>query len=280
MGFSSPLQDVKGYSSSKPPIVVFVMCLLLFACATFAMAFYIQYTDIISNPEIKSTWKKFLFDLGSFRLCTYVEDGSSEADIVALSQSIDGDTFNSSSERKTASITVAASVFLLRQFTKFPSGMMAVTGRINVYDVFEHVPSPSSLNMTFLIPENLTETTFKDTCVIITGPSWLLPFSRRSNVCIPSSINKTITHIGALVPFKQNDTFASCRNGSSIRLSYNNQSDDEFYLSKEERWNIYIRLIHASYFLFILAVTFLCYSLIRGRMHTSVVKVDKIPLTL
>lgn len=53
MGFSSPLHNVKGYSASRPPVVIFVICLALFACATLAMAFFIQNAEIISNPEVK-----------------------------------------------------------------------------------------------------------------------------------------------------------------------------------------------------------------------------------
>lgn len=53
MGFSSPLHNVKGFSVSRPPVVVFVVCLISFACATLAMAFFIDHAEIVSNPEIK-----------------------------------------------------------------------------------------------------------------------------------------------------------------------------------------------------------------------------------
>ncbi|KAK6641892.1 hypothetical protein RUM44_013612 [Polyplax serrata] len=53
MGVSSPLHYVKGYSVGKPPVIIFVICLILCATATIGMGLFIQYSDTILNPEVK-----------------------------------------------------------------------------------------------------------------------------------------------------------------------------------------------------------------------------------
>ena len=53
MGFSSPLHNVKGYSISRPPVIIFVVCLFLCASAIIAMGFFIQYSDTVPNQEVK-----------------------------------------------------------------------------------------------------------------------------------------------------------------------------------------------------------------------------------
>ena len=41
-----PLENLKGHASSKPPMVVFVVCLFLFAVAMVSLGLYIKDNDI------------------------------------------------------------------------------------------------------------------------------------------------------------------------------------------------------------------------------------------
>lgn len=283
MGFSSPLHNVKGFSASRPPVVIFVVCLIAFACATLAMAFFIDHTEIVANPEVKGNWKKFLDSLSSLNLCASVNEVNRESDVSDIFQFMD-DSYNSTG-KSVARITLQASIKLTRELKRLPANnMVAVSGSFEIDGWAKHCYdkslSPSLVNISFVIPEDLTESDAKEVCILITGPIELSPFGTRSSFCSPSLVNKTITHVGSIRSVNPNKTDPFCREGSSLRLNYSNELNEEFFLSKQERWIIYFRLIHASYFLFVIAVTFVFYSLIRGRQNNSLPTIDKIPLTL
>jgi len=283
MGFSSPLHNVKGFSASRPPVVIFVICLISFACATLAMALFIDHTEVVINPEIKGNWKKFLESLGSLSLCASVSDGNQGSDYNEIFQLMD-DSYNITGKNM-ALITLQASVKLTRELKRLPANnIVAVSGSFDVEGppkhCYDRVSTLTSVNISFVIPEDLTESEAKEVCILVTGPIELLPFGVRSSVCSPSFVNKTITQFGSIRSTNPNKTDSFCREGSSLRLNYSNELNEEFFLSKQERWIIYFRLIHASYFIFVIALTFICYSFIRGRQNHSSSTIDKVPLTL
>ena len=53
---------------SKPPFVVFLFCLALFALTTFSLSVYVAQTDKIPNPNVLD-WNKLLKKLTKLEFC-------------------------------------------------------------------------------------------------------------------------------------------------------------------------------------------------------------------
>lgn len=48
---SSPLQGLKGFAASQPPLLVFTICILAFGVSTIMLAFIVRSSDL-PNPDI------------------------------------------------------------------------------------------------------------------------------------------------------------------------------------------------------------------------------------
>lgn len=60
--------NLRSFVSAKPPLVIFLLCVLLFSVTTFCLAVYIQ-----NNPHVKNTdvldWNRLALELGELQFC-------------------------------------------------------------------------------------------------------------------------------------------------------------------------------------------------------------------
>ena len=47
----APVENLKGFATTRPPLVVFMVCLGLFAFILLTLSFYVQNTELIQNPS-------------------------------------------------------------------------------------------------------------------------------------------------------------------------------------------------------------------------------------
>lgn len=51
MAYLTPYENLRGFASSRPPLVVFMVCMGLFAIVLLSLAYYVKWNEI-KNPDI------------------------------------------------------------------------------------------------------------------------------------------------------------------------------------------------------------------------------------
>ena len=51
MAYLTPYENLRGFASSRPPLVVFMICMGLFAIVLLSLAYYVKWNEI-RNPDI------------------------------------------------------------------------------------------------------------------------------------------------------------------------------------------------------------------------------------
>lgn len=114
-----------------------------------------------------------------------------------------------------------------------------------------------------------------DTCLILQGPSNLLPKTKRPPKCFLEAVPPT-TSRQVFLQRSAADTGGrvNCSGGVWTTFLYKPSPDLTVMLSYGDRSLVNLHLIHTSYFLFFMVMTLACYAVVRGRFHK--VKVDKV----
>lgn len=64
----TPLQNFKGFASSRPPLVVFLVCLITFAITAASLAYFVRRSDL-RNPDITVDWNIVLESFAKLDIC-------------------------------------------------------------------------------------------------------------------------------------------------------------------------------------------------------------------
>ncbi|KAL3206723.1 hypothetical protein MRX96_039973 [Rhipicephalus microplus] len=106
-----------------------------------------------------------------------------------------------------------------------------------------------------------------DTCIILQGPSHLMPKTKRPPRCfleaVPPSVSRQV-----FLQRSAADTGGrvNCSGGIWTSFLYKPNPDLTVMLSYGDRSLVNLHLIHTSYFLFFVVMTLACYAIIRGTL--------------
>ena len=67
MGFSA-YENFKGFASSRPLLMVFMICLGFFAVILMSLAYYVKTQDM-PNPDVSQDWNVFLENFAELEFC-------------------------------------------------------------------------------------------------------------------------------------------------------------------------------------------------------------------
>ena len=60
----NPFDDLKGFAITRPPLIVFVICLSLFGIVLMSLAFYVNDPSTqLKDPDVSQVWLLLLFDI-------------------------------------------------------------------------------------------------------------------------------------------------------------------------------------------------------------------------
>ncbi|KAF5285210.1 hypothetical protein FQR65_LT13325 [Abscondita terminalis] len=232
---------------SKPPLVVFTVCLLGIIITTVCLTYYIQYQDEIPDDDAISDWISMLKHVNKLDLCSETSKPISAQDTLPR----DGTT---------ATISTPAKLIGLGSNTK-----MNLQGLIHLSGWASKCPSkayiPTYIELDFDVVKR-NETSDEDVCVTITGPTHLMPVLKPNQFCKTSKALKKTKW--AMVSTKDG---GYCKKGPSFQLKfdldYNQNLKYDSYLSKEDRMIISSHLIVTSCFLMFVVILITCYALVR-----------------
>ncbi|PSN49789.1 Transmembrane protein 248 [Blattella germanica] len=273
MGFISPLGNLKGFATSRPPLMVFTLCLTAFALTTLSLAYFIRHSDRVPNTDFHVDWNRFLKHLSNIDLCVLPENITRPSD----------DELNDNIGN--VSIAVKASLSLVQQLSTLPHNITSVAG---VLPVGEWSPmcktdgEISALNVSLTLPQNLSQA--DDVCVTFVGPRSLLPIVNDPPKCTPlvipqqGSLGRLIGRSRDAEVLGEREDDDWCKSGTVMRMVYRSNPQLPVLLTGSDRSLINLHLIHTSYFLFVMAMTLVCYALIKGKPKQKNILVDKVPL--
>lgn len=278
MGFTSPFGNLKGFTS-RPPLVIFTLCLTAFALTTLSLAYFIRHSETIPNADHHMDWSRFLKHLSSFNLCV-IPDAAGNS-----SRSVDEDQSDTVGN---VSIAVTASLSLVHQLSSLPHNLTTVTGFLplgawsRTCKTESVVGEGTVLNMSLILPQNLSQA--DDVCVTFVGPRSVLPVVSAPPACAPSLASQQ-GFTGRLMGQSRNSEVLGeredddwCKGGTVLRMAYHSNHELMVMLTESERSVINLHLMHTSYFLFVMAMMLVCYALIKGKPKQKAILVDKVPL--
>ncbi|KAL5016014.1 hypothetical protein ScPMuIL_005603 [Solemya velum] len=82
------VENLRGFASSRPPLVVFMICLGAFAVVLLTMAYIVNVKDRLADPDYKADWNTFLENFADVEFCL-LGNNSGSAYTVEMSQKED-----------------------------------------------------------------------------------------------------------------------------------------------------------------------------------------------
>lgn len=258
---SSPVQNLSDFLKNKPPLVIFILCLVALAVSTFYFAFEIEKDGPTVDSDKKHDWISMLKHFNKLENCINYSTWTKKDNIKKNEEQL-------KNELIVFTKVTFEDVNSLRPFSK-------INGALSLQDWFsttcqDQEKLPKTVEIFFDVPPAVKTTNGSlDVCVTIKGPAELLPVLKEPG-CKPEPApalsqggkNSEDLHglISSTLPRLAGSKF--CTDGKQTKLRFDvNQPDVKNYLSDNVRTEIYIHLMWCSYFLVFLIFCSLLYAI-------------------
>ncbi|GLH09887.1 Putative glycogen synthase kinase-3 homolog [Gryllus bimaculatus] len=252
---------------------------MAFAVTTFSLAYFIRHAENIPNFDIRSDWAGFLKYLSDLDLCVIVDENAritgNTSHMVVDTEAGDG--------YGNVSIAVLASLSLVQHLNSLHN-LSIISGALAIgeWDPLcgPDVPPGTFLNVSLNLPANLSQG--QEVCVTFSGPRALLPVTRSPPVCTPAPlpVNGATAKLSgrSRAPDALGERFEDdwCEDGAIMRMDYRSNPELAVILTINDRSLINLHLMHTSYFLFVMAMTVVCYALIKGKPKQKIMHIEKV----
>ncbi|XP_044738960.1 transmembrane protein 248-like isoform X2 [Chrysoperla carnea] len=265
MVVGGPFVSLRGFATSRPPLLVFTLCLTAFALTTLWLSYFVRNENELQNIDAHRDWKSLIRYLSAQELC--IQHSSSSASYVYNNHiAFNNDTLDYAN--------VSVHILATLNVASLPPNISYVNGYLLVSD--------TSLGISFNLDNvNVQQNSSKvqDVCVTLTGPKTILSMASSPPACAaaPSQQASGILVTRAGPPALGERVDAWCTDGVTARLSYKINPENSVVLSITDRSIINLHLVHTSYFLFVMAITLICYAVIRGKPKNKL-SIDKVLL--
>ncbi|XP_076256855.1 transmembrane protein 248-like [Rhynchophorus ferrugineus] len=253
---STPVQNFSNFLKNRPPLVIFLLCLVVLAVSTFYFAFEVESNDPIIDSDKKHDWVKLVKYLNTIDICIslakwteeidekkYAEAGPEEQ-IVHTSMQIEDSTY-------------------LESFNQI-NGYLTVEGWLPV-SCQDNNKFPKNLTVLFNTSQLDKLNDSQNVCVTIKGPAQYLPYFKESP-CEPVVHSQNVKgNVGYLSSkLRNNNDESFCDNGKIVKLIFDmKHTDIANYISDDVRTQIYIHLMWCSYSLVIVIFIILIYAIVK-----------------
>ncbi|XP_030759688.1 transmembrane protein 248-like [Sitophilus oryzae] len=253
---SISVQNFSNFLKNKPPLVVFLLCLIILAASTSYFAFQIEKDKPIVDSDKKLDWINMVKHFNKVDICISPIKGENETNPIKEGGSDTEDQ-----------ISVFTSVEII-EFDVFNS-FSEVYGFLTLDDWYsvscQDSKQPKNMTILFSIPEFKSVDGSQNLCVTVKGPAQYLPYFKKSACTPQNSSNQNKGNIGFLsskLPKNSNQLF--CEDGKIAKIVFDLQHEEiSNYLSDDVRTQIYLHLVWCTYFLIFVIFIFLLYILIK-----------------
>lgn len=301
----SPLtahDSLKGFLSSRPPLIISVILLGLLALILMTLAFCVQHSQL-NRPDISQDWNLFLESFEKLDFC--IDNGTMGANTFTANThmgSISGHDMSTMPVSVTPVELDAANIQTISQtaYTSTSSRNYSIQMMLEVKPTFEFISIPHNLtylsgsilgselglkgsageewiSMAVQLPfewnttrcESLfsrasCDTVHIYTCVHLHASELVFPTTRSPQRC--EILNDTGVEYHALMKTYKQKLYSSssCRGRTVVHARYKLDPRLTVLLSLSDRSVINLHLLHSSYFVFVMTITILLYVIVRG----------------
>ncbi|XP_050302596.1 transmembrane protein 248-like [Anthonomus grandis grandis] len=256
---SSPVQNIGDFLKNRPPLVLFLFCLVALAVSTFYFAFEIEKDGPTIDSNKEHDWMKML---KHFNMLDYCVNSSSWTNEILVREE---------EEQFKTEVSVLTSVTV--EDNNMLKPYSAVYGSLTLDGWYsttcdDSTIQPKQVGIFFDVPlTNLVTNGSIDICVTIKGPAEFLP-KLKEPLCKPAESTKITGakavkgYISSKLPRIVDPKF--CKKEHVIKLSFDlTQPGIMNYLSDDIRIQIYMHLMWFSYFVVFIIFVILLYFLIK-----------------
>lgn len=288
-------ENLKGFWTSKPPLVLFMLCIGIFAIVLLTLGYIVKVNDY-KNPD--AGWNKVIDGFSNVQFCMQFDKSDTNTTVIdhgeplkltdlidSLHQKLQGgnpvETTTTGSQTK--ELVPVSTQFLIEiqptvDFVNIPHNITHLSSSLNGSQLgLQEGNEKLQLNITFALPFQWNNTVCHNswcqkvkilTCVYFLAPQELFPASRKHEMCIPENVSGVEYHAQMhSVRSSQNQPVdqSVCKNRPVLKLRQDNDKTFKIMLTLDDRSAINLHLMNTSYFLFVMVITLLCYALVRGR---------------
>ncbi|XP_071093836.1 transmembrane protein 248-like [Haliotis cracherodii] len=298
-------ENLRGFAYSRPPLVIFMICLATFAIALVTFAYVVKMRDM-PNPDIPEDWNTFLESFADVDFCVlsnsseYTSDATTAGTTRHGRNTIDGqhDVTTTATVPPDGVVNVSLSMMVEMQptqdFVNIPHNVTYLSttlmgDQLGLYGEAADL----EMNVTFVLPFQWNTTRCNRrgicdpvnifTCISFQAPVSFFPHTRKPDMCHGNSESGIEYHVKmvGLKGTRKHPKVLWCNSQPVLHVRYKLDPSLTVMLSLHDRSVINLHLMHTSYFLFVMVITLFCYAIIKGRPpKTKIVQqihVEKIP---
>ncbi|KAG5867622.1 hypothetical protein JTB14_037628 [Gonioctena quinquepunctata] len=237
------------FIKERPPIVIFLLCIIISTLTFLYFSFYIKNTDLIPDSDTAYDWNHLLKYLKQLDICISNQNGR----------------VDESNNYFTGIVTVETLVNIdLLKFQNYTEarGFLSLDGWHTTCP--KNTPKPNSLEIYFELPNKVENDTNGNVCISIKGPAEYLPkFSEQICAVKESKTKDKVGYITSTVRAKYTDNF--CQDGISTTIDFLQTKHTMInFLGNGERSLIYIHLLWTSFILIFVILAIIIYGVFQS----------------
>ncbi|XP_028401020.1 transmembrane protein 248-like [Dendronephthya gigantea] len=273
-------RNLTAFIVSKPPCVVFTICLCCLAIALFWLGYYINNNDVV-DPEAEKDWNDFLTSLSNVQFCIDKVNSKVNQHRPKSINDTKKRGQNSKYESPTSTYGLQLISIPLKIGVHVRNKDHFLHGNITHLTALMDAPTVGSglfrrkMNLTFSLSKvwdteerkcnkknNLCKLPqgYFHSCVTILAPREALP-EWKPETCNSTSFS-SLTNMKALTKKSQH---SKCESGAVIYFKHPVDLEVREKLSVDERAKANLHLQVTSYFLFILVISSIIYGMLKGK---------------
>ncbi|KAJ8982212.1 hypothetical protein NQ317_013514 [Molorchus minor] len=242
------------FIKTRPPLVVFFLCVFTLTVTILYFAFYIKNTEVIPDSDRRHDWFQLLRHFNDLETCI-------ELNRQIIDKKPDTDSFV-----ETTKIYTLVSI----NNTEFIRSVARIRGFLNLDGWYSNCPKnnpkPSSFQIYFEVPKPLNDSITKfDVCVTIEGPAEYLPIFSEPN-CNAEYNDNNLQSLAFLSSKRRLQSGEFCKEGALVKLDFHPQVKDNLadYLSDNQKQLIYFHLMCTIYVLLSILMIIVVYGILQS----------------
>ncbi|XP_054714993.1 transmembrane protein 248-like [Uloborus diversus] len=297
MGYNASQSLISGH----PPLLVFTICLTAFGLTMVVLAYVIGEKDV-PNPDVQMDWNKLFKKLSELKICPMQNDtqcmsgkffshrgkhGNHNSEFLAnissahnadekiweavLSKVVEKGKSNKIDDSTFQDISVSVKFGLHGKVSpdsffqskgQVQGKLLGFTGKYAVH-IF-------NLSLSFQSLQNKSCSSDQchslwEVCITMRLPSEVLPETKSPEKCKVVHYSNPDTHPSTSYCIDNHTVDFAISSDMCIDLDYTPDTKLTEMLSVHDRSIVNLHLMHTSYFMFVMVMTLICYSLIKGR---------------
>ncbi|XP_059754203.1 transmembrane protein 248 isoform X5 [Balaenoptera ricei] len=289
----NPLENLKVYISSRPPLVVFMISVSAMAIAFLTLGYFFKIKEI-KSPEMAEDWNTFLLRFNDLDLCVSENETLKHLtnDTTALESTVASGQARMSTQSPQSledpgpvNISVAITLTLdpLKPFGGFSRNVTHLYSTVLGHQIgLSGREAHEEINITFTLPtawnsddcalHGRCEQVVFTACTTLTAHPGVFPVTVQPPHCAPDTYsNATLWYKIFTTARDANTKYAQdynpfwCYKGAIGKVYHALNPKLTVIVPDDDRSLINLHLMHTSYFLFVMVITMFCYAVIKGR---------------